>query len=405
MRRFRFIPRLIGFDTDPSYPTGILSNRGEAVDASIRLEEASLVVARAHPASTEGRGRRGVTPLGERLSHCRQMAGVLLYEWWRYRHLLSADDLSWLKICNRNEQLLGADDGPGVECLWRWTSPLHAPRIFPGLGVRLYERALQTYPVRLADAGACRGASEKPDVSFIVGHRGENRLASLLTCLRSIAAQTGAAIECVLVEQSAQSEARDALPGWVRYVHRPPVPPHAPFNRALAFNTGAEAARGDVLVFHDGDMLVPESYAQDLVRRRHAGFEVINLKRFIFYLGKEASASLSAGGTLSTRTVPESILQNATGGGSLAVAREAYGRIGGHDEAFVGWGGEDVDFWDRAQTLRVYPFAHLPFVHLWHQPQAGKTPAKDSAGMDRLRRISGIPVQERIEALRAGRRL
>jgi hypothetical protein len=131
---------------------------------------------------------------------------------------------------------------------------------------------------------------------------------------------------------------------------------------------------------------------------------VINLKRFIFYLERDASAALITNGAVPLRAVPESVLQNATGGGSLAVGREAYDRIGGHDESFVGWGGEDVDFWDRAQTLRLYSFAHLPFIHLWHPPQAGKTPAKDSAGMERLRQIGAVPVRDRIEELRARRR-
>jgi glycosyl transferase family 7 (putative galactosyltransferase) len=346
-----------------------------------------------------------MTALSESLNHLRQMAGVLVHEWRRYQRWLSADDLSWLHVCNRNEQLLGTADGPGLECLWRWTSPLHAPRFFPKLGARLYARAIAAYPLRLAEAGACPAASETPDVSFIVGHRGADRLPALLTCLKSIAAQIDTAMECVVVEQSVTSEIRDALPPWVRYVHQPPVPPDAPYNRARVFNTGKEVARGEVLAFHDGDMLVPISYARDLLQRRREGFEVINLKRFIFYLGSDASTDLIARGTVPARAVPESVLQNATGGGSLAVARDAYDRIGGHDESFVGWGGEDVDFWDRARTLRLYPFAHLPFIHLWHPPQVGKTPAKDAAGMARLRQIEGIPVRERIEELRTRRRL
>jgi hypothetical protein len=344
-----------------------------------------------------------LTGLSESVSYIRQMAGVLVYEWRRYQRWLSADDLSWLQVCNRKERLLGTADGPGLECLWRWTSPLHAPRFFPTLGARLYARAMNAYPVRLAEALESEADSTRPAVSFILGHRGAQRLPTLLASLRSIAAQTDAAIECVVVEQSVQPEARDVLPGWVRYVHQPSVTFDAPYNRAQAFNTGAEVARGELLVFHDSDMLVPTVYARDLLVRRREGFEVINFKRFIFYLDIKTSADLTAKGTVPLQATPESILQNATGGGSLAVTREAYDRIGGHDETFVGWGGEDVDFWDRAQTLRNYPFAHLPFIHLWHPPQAGKTPAKDAAGMQRLRQIEGIPVRERIEKLRARR--
>ena len=44
------------------------------------------------------------------------------------------------------------------------------------------------------------------------------------------------------------------LPDWVRYLHTP-IPEGMPYSRAWAFNVGARAGRGEVLVFHDNDML------------------------------------------------------------------------------------------------------------------------------------------------------
>ncbi len=65
-------------------------------------------------------------------------------------------------------------------------------------------------------------------------------------------------------------------------------------------------------------------------------------------------------------------MQNAEAGGSIALSRDAFHAIGGYDESFVGWGGEDNEFWERAQTRRVWPYGYLPFVHLWHAPQPEK---------------------------------
>ena len=66
------------------------------------------------------------------------------------------------------------------------------------------------------------------------------------------------------------------------------------------------------------------------------------------------------------------VLENALGGGSIALSRRVYEEIGGFDEEFVGWGGEDNEFWDRCLTRRIYPFAYLPLIHLWHELQPGK---------------------------------
>ena len=92
-------------------------------------------------------------------------------------------------------------------------------------------------------------------------------------------------------------------------------------------------------------------------------------------------------------------MQNAEGGGSIAILKDAYERIGGMDEGFVGWGGEDNEFWERAQTLRLWPYAHLPLWHLWHPPQPGKY-AQDNATLHRYREMSESPVEERIRRLK-----
>jgi len=84
---------------------------------------------------------------------------------------------------------------------------------------------------------------------------------------------------------------------------------------------------------------------------------------------------------------------------SIAITRDGYQRIGGMDEGFIGWGGEDNEFWERCQTLKLWPYGALPLVHLWHPAQPGKYQA-DNQTLKRYRDLSKIPPEIRIERLR-----
>lgn len=333
------------------------------------------------------------------LRRARELAGVLLIDLPRYQRALSSSGPEWLGLCNRREHLEQAPDGgPGVRCDWVWSSALHAASVVPSLGRRLLHRALRTSPVCL-DAAWPACPPQNPRISFIVPHRGMERLPLLGLVLRSLAGQGGVSAECILAEHSPQPCVEAGLPAGVRYVHAPASSGEA-FSRARAFNRGAHAARGDVLVFHDGDLLAPAAYGRAVLERFEQGYDVMDLKRFIFYLDEGDSLALASGVDLAALRAPRRVVQNSTGGGSLAVGREGFERVGGYDGTFIGWGGEDVEFWERAQRLRLYPYGHLPFLHLWHPPQPEKTPAKDAGGMRRLAEVTKVPVDERIRRLR-----
>lgn len=305
---------------------------------------------------------------------------------------------------NREDVLIRPDTGAGFQCAWEHTRPLHLCEMFSCAGRGLLRAALRQYPIRFADEPASvPSAAGEPDVSFLVGHRGSERLPHLLLTLQTIAAQQGVRVECIVVEQDVQPVVQAHLPGWVRYLHEPLLREGQGFSRSRAFNAGAAVARGRILVLHDNDLLIPSNYAAEAARLATAGYEVINHKRFLFYLSEWATAGCFASREpprLSGMT-PEQVLENATGGGSLAVTKKAFEALGRMDESFEGWGGEDVEFWQRAQMRRVWNFGFLPLVHLWHSAQAGKYPAKQTPGMERLRQLSAIPPDQRIEVLRS----
>lgn len=345
----------------------------------------------------------------------RQRLGAIVYDVPRLLRCAATAN-GWRRMRNRNERLSLAPWGGGIRCDWEYTRPLHVANVFPAAGRWLLRRALRTDPIRLQDrperadaGGVCANGAATllggaPVVSFIIGHRGAERRALLATVLRSIAAQRDIAFECIVVEQDTAPTLTSRLPDWVRYTHTP-ASADLPYCRSWAFNVGAALARGELLILHDNDLLAPQHYAARAAALRAEGYEVINLKRFIFYLAR-ATAEFPSG-ALDGRKLPvEAVIENATGGGSVAISRSAFEAIGGMDEDFVGWGGEDVEFWDRCRTRRVWEYGELPFIHLWHPPQAGKRAVRGLGALtaDLTERRLAASVETRIAELRARER-
>lgn len=321
----------------------------------------------------------------------RHRLGALVHDWPQFIRHIGGD---WTLLRNRNDVI--SSDGRGVRCEWVFTSDLHIARVHPmAAGRALMRRAFAQWPVLLRDQPA--SPSNQAEVSFLIGHRGKARLPNLLATLRSIAGQSDVPVECIVVEQSERPEIAEALPSWVRYLHTP-VAPGYDYCRSATFNAAAEIARGEVLIIHDNDMLVPGAYATEALARAKEGWEFIDLKRFIFYLSEEDSRAIFEGAAPGPAVVSV-IVQNLKGG-SVAATREAYRAIGGFDDGFVGWGGEDLEFWERARARgRVYEFGYLPIQHLWHAPQAGKLDHGRAPAMQRYDELSRIPPGERITRL------
>lgn len=335
-----------------------------------------------------------------RAQRLREQLGVWLKDRWRWERALRSGSRRYLALANRREILEAAPDGSGYACRWTHTSRLHAPQLQPQLGQRLLRRALADAPIARIEAPPA--GEGPPELSVLIGHRGLERLPLLLATLESIAAQEEVRLECVVIEQDHQPRIAGALPAWVRHLHAPLPSAEAPYNRSHTFNMGARVARAPALLLHDNDMLVPRGYARRLLERLAAGYEVVNPKRFVFYLTRHHSQAVLAGAAAFDQQPAEAIVQNLEAGGSLAITRRAYSQLGGMDEAFSGWGGEDNEFWDRCLTLPTWIWGYEPIVHLWHagQPLKGQS---HNPNLDRARSLLRLSPRERILQLRQRR--
>jgi hypothetical protein len=302
--------------------------------------------------------------------------------------------LTWQDLCNRHESLAPDPLTGGRVCRWEDSSPLTVARFDPRVGGRLLAHCLREWPIGFSDA-AVRERDDEPAISVIIGVRGTGRLPQFLCCLAALRAQRGVAVEVLVVEQSWQREFETLVPAGVRYLHQQCTHPAMPYNRAWAFNAGARAARGRILVLHDADMLVPAAFAEAIGTTIARGLDAVRLPRLLFYLDRAASETIQRGCAIPADLRIERIIANNRT--PVAVTREAYERIGGHDESFYGWGAEDDEFMDRLRTLRLGAGAFLPIVHLWH-PAAPTAAHGRNAALLAARRASSA--EARIAELR-----
>jgi predicted glycosyltransferase involved in capsule biosynthesis len=221
----------------------------------------------------------------------------------------------------------------------------------------------------------------------------------LLATLRSFAAQERVRIECIVIEQDSRPRIEKELPDWVRYFFQEAVSGKEDYNRSAAFNLGARHAQGDTLLLHDNDMIVPSDYCLKIRDLSRLGYEAINIKRFVFYLNQNDSRRIMDSIEYLKDCTPVYVVQNLEAGGSVAINKDAYFSVGGMDERFIGWGGEDNEFWERCGQLKRWIWGFAPIIHLWHESQPLKL-EKNNLNIERARGLKEVGVKERITMLK-----
>lgn len=147
--------------------------------------------------------------------------------------------------------------------------------------------------------------------------------------------------------------------------------PCDPFNRARARNDGASSAKTNVLVFADADTIPIKEYVDEAVAIAADGHWAIAYGKDRYYNLTEDATEVYLDKDPWVEIVEpgegEYEHKVTSFSGIIAVPREAFGRIGGYDERFEGWGWEDNAFQitlDRrwGKHVRVDGFVN----HLWH---------------------------------------
>lgn len=162
-------------------------------------------------------------------------------------------------------------------------------------------------------------------------------------------------------------------------------------NRAAARNDAARRTDADVFFFSDADMWVPESQMKAAIEKASQGTMVMAYVQHM-RLNRWATTRIVDGlePTMQGQTVKD------CAGGCFAVHRDVYETVGGHDERFTVWGGEDRSFYFACQTL-VGPIERIDgfSYHLWHtrDPVLSRHTDERKAGTKlalRYKRAAGI---------------
>jgi hypothetical protein len=190
-------------------------------------------------------------------------------------------------------------------------------------------------------------------------------------------------VRALVIEQAARPSPTFNRPENVDWVF---CPNPGPFNKGWGLNVGARVSRSPWLAFGDADVVCADGWLQAVRQLRHSATPIVKPYRQIVDLTPEESAAVRAGdwhlrprrsaGALPNREAQGEYVVFA--GGLFLLHRDVFEQVGGFDERFLGWGGED-----DAMTLRLmasgFPLVEVgntPALHLWHPRSAETTVAQ-----------------------------
>jgi hypothetical protein len=195
------------------------------------------------------------------------------------------------------------------------------------------------------------GSNGTAKVSVIVPHAGPERLQHLAASLATLRQRSGIH-EVIVVELGRVPVARELARQWAdKHLF---VAHEGPFERARAFNAAQAVAEGELLLWHDGDILIPPEFVpratQELLQGR---LDYLVPYTWVRYLSAADSARVIQGAADPADCVHDTALHSGTGasGGIGLVRRDFLQRHGGFVEGFIGWGGEDNAWMHKVRLL------------------------------------------------------
>ncbi|KGP72372.1 galactosyltransferase-related protein [Pontibacillus yanchengensis] len=144
--------------------------------------------------------------------------------------------------------------------------------------------------------------------------------------------------------------------------------------KAKAVNQAAKKASGDIFVIIDADILCSPTHIQQSIQLLKHYPWVIPYKKVLDINKQSTSSLLETKPTwplsLSVKTSPRFSSSILPAGGINILSKKCFYKVGGFDERFIGWGGEDDAFACAMDTLcGKHKRLNNSIYHLWHPTQ------------------------------------
>lgn len=151
------------------------------------------------------------------------------------------------------------------------------------------------------------------------------------------------------------------------------------YKRPLCFKLAAGLSTGKVLCFYDIDVLIKPNILErsqksiidgvadhvypyngmfiNLLKNNISAIENYDFEKFESYLISQELGYVND---------DMEVASNASMGGVYLISKEAYNRMGQHDERFLGWGFEDNEFYNRSSKVNTIGRITTPDAVCWH---------------------------------------
>lgn len=156
------------------------------------------------------------------------------------------------------------------------------------------------------------------------------------------------------------------------------------FSKARAVNAGVETADAEVVVVADADVVIARVALIEAVDAAQSGASWVVPFGDVYRLSADQTRQVveNEAETLTPSDVPHSWLdpqrpqyRGKPGGGIVVLSADAFRSVGGFDERFARWGGEDFALAHALTACIGKPVRFgYPLWHLWHPPQADYDP-------------------------------